>query len=97
MFNKNKNKNKKSTHKPNVSDTPKETEPLTPDMANNEVKEPSEIEVLHTECQRCVDTIIEQAKLLCTGKVRNVWELEKAARKLIESEDKIKNLQESNN
>jgi hypothetical protein len=46
---------------------------------------------LQNKIQNHKDKIIEQAKLIAYGKVRNVWELEKNARALDEAEKELLN------
>jgi len=57
----------------------------------------SKVAVLEDRSKLLVDVIVGQAKLLSTGKVRNVYELEKAARELTQVENELTKVQESSN
>lgn len=72
---------------------PKKTEPAkTEPVKTNPV-----LEKLNQECRKQVGIIVEQAKLLSVGKIRNVHELEMAARALTAAENEIVKVQASNN
>jgi hypothetical protein len=80
---KNKNKDFQVTTKPAVI--------IEPVKAEEKNEDETAIKLI-CEVKTLTDKIVEQAKLLSIGKVRNVYELEKAARELTEVEKELINL-----